>query len=407
MEPEDTKRRPLEVPGLARLRPRLQDSEGTSWVARYGLALILLALLAGFSLAKSSSFATWDNYRSILNNEAVIVLLGLGAMLPLIAGEFDLSVSASLGMAGSLVTGLCALQGLPPALAVPLAVLAGAMLGLINGLIIVKLKITAFVATLATGTVVGGLVTWYTGGSPIYEGVPESLTGMTRGSVAGIPLPVIYMAVVAALLWFALGRLPVGRRLYVVGGNRRAARLSGIRADRLVVASFIMSGVLAALAGVVLGSELGSYTPGGESAYLLPAFACAFLGATAIQPGHFNPIGTVLGAYVLSVAISGLEQLGAPAWVQPVFNGTVLVVAVGLSGYATRIKAAQARARQLARIGGGGQHGVGPSHDDALAEDRYAATEPIRGDRTDPVSARTRDNIAAVPPNQPESVEGS
>jgi ribose transport system permease protein len=329
-----------------------RSSEATSWIARYGLALILVALLIGFSLAKPSSFATWDNYRSILNNQAVVVLLALGAMMPLVVGEFDLSVAGVLGVAQALVTGLCALQGLPVVLAVALSVLAGAALGLINGLVVVKLHINAFVATLASSTIMGGLVIWYTGGSPIYQGVPHSLTSIARGSVLGIPLPVVYMAAIAAALWFVLGRLPVGRRLYAVGGNRRAAQLSGIRSDRLVIATFVASGVLAALAGVVLGSELGSTVPGGEGTYLLPAFAGAFLGATAIEPGRFNPVGTVLGAYVMSVAVSGLQQLGAAAWVQPVFNGAVLILAVGVSGYATRAKAARARSRQLARIGG-------------------------------------------------------
>jgi ribose transport system permease protein len=199
------------------------------------------------------------------------------------------------------------------------------------------------VTTLASGTVMGGLVIWYTGGAPIYQGVPESLTRLARGYLFGVPLPVVYVVLVAAVLWFVLGRLPVGRRLYAVGGNRKAAQLSGIAADRILIATFVGSGLLAAISGVV---------PGGESAYLLPAFAGAFLGATAIEPGRFNPIGTVLAAYALSVAVSGLQQLGAPFWVQPVFNGAILIIAVGLSGYAARVKATRARARQLARIDG-------------------------------------------------------
>jgi ribose transport system permease protein len=332
-----------------RRRPT-HNPETTSRLARYGLLLILIVLVAGFSLARPSSFATIDNYRAILNNQAVVVLLALAAMLPLIIGEFDLSVAAVLGMSQALVTGLCALQGLSPATAVVLALLAGALLGLVNGVVIVKLKINAFVTTLASGTVIGGLVIWYTNGAPIYTGVPAALTRLARGQLFGIPLPVVYVVLVTAVLWFVLGRLPVGRRLYAVGGNRRAAQLSGIPADRILIATFVGSGVLAALSGVVLGSQLGSVVPGGESAYLLPAFAGAFLGATAIEPGRFNPIGTVLAAYALSVAVSGLQQLGAPFWVQPVFNGAVLVVAVGLSGYAAQIKSARARARQLARI---------------------------------------------------------
>jgi len=351
--------------------------EGSSWFARYGLAVILLLLLVGFSLAKPSSFATWNNYRSILNNEAVVVILGLAAMMPLIVGEFDLSVAGILGVAAALATGLTSLQGLPTGLAVALALLAGAALGLANGLIVVRLKISAFVATLASSTVMGGLVIWYTGGSSIYEGVPDSLTSLARGSAFGIPLPVVYMAAIAVLLWFVLSRLPVGRRLYVVGGNRRAAELSGIRAERLVIASFVASGFLAAFAGVVLGSQLGSDVPGTEGAYLLPAFAGAFLGATAINPGRFNPIGTVLAAYVLSVAISGLQQLGAASWVQPVFNGTVLIIAVGLSGYATRVKAARARRRQLERLG-----------ESLLASDPDTAAALADGDPLEPISGK-------------------
>lgn len=352
MEAEQTPRRSLAKARQASPRKRQQSSATTSVVARYGLGLILIALLIGFSLARPSSFATWDNYRSILNNEAVVVLLALAAMMPLIVGEFDLSVAGILGVAQALVTGLCALQGLPPGLAVVLSVLAGAALGLLNGLIVVKLKINAFVATLASSTVMGGVIIWYTNGSPIYQGVPSSLTSIARNDVVGVPLPVIYTAVVAVLLWFLLARLPIGRRLYAVGGNRRAAQLSGIPADRLVIASFAASGALAAVAGVILGSRLGSTVPGSEGAYLLPAFAGAFLGATAIQPGRFNAVGTVLAAYTLSVAISGLQQLGAAPWVRPVFNGTVLVVAVGLSGYASRLKASRARTRQLARLTG-------------------------------------------------------
>lgn len=356
---------------------RGRSPENTSWLARYGLVMILVLLVVGFSLAKPGSFATWNNYRSILNNQAVIVLLALGAMMPLVVGEFDLSVAGILGVAQALATGLCALQGLPPALAVPLSIIAGAALGLINGLVIVKLKINAFVTTLASSTVMGGLVIWYTNGSPIYQGVPHSLTTLARGSELGVPLPVIYLAVAAAALWFILGKLPIGRRLYAVGGNRRAAQLTGIRGDRVVIACFITSGVFAALAGVVLGSELGSVVPGGEGTYLLPAFAGAFLGATAIQPGRFNPLGTVLAAYTLSVAVSGLQQLGAPAWVQPVFNGTVLVVAVGLSGYATRVKAARARTRQLARISNAGHRVVAPRPDSADDVAALATAKPL------------------------------
>lgn len=162
------------------------------------------------------------------------------------------------------------------------------------------------------------------------------------------------MRAVAVLLWFLLARLPVGRRLYAVGGNRRAAQLSGIPADRLVIASFALSGLLSAVAGVILGSRLGSTVPGSEGAYLLPAFAGAFLGATAIQPGRFNAIGTVLAAYTLSVvhlraATARSCSLG-PAGVQR--NGPRRGRRpLGLR-LAAEVKATRARTRQLARLTG-------------------------------------------------------
>jgi ribose transport system permease protein len=289
----------------------------------------------------------------MITAQAVTLIVALAAMIPLIVGEFDLSVAAILGVSQVLVTGLTALQGLPIWSALLAGLACSGLLGLINGVVIVKFKVNAFVATLASGTIMGGLVVWYTGGAPIYTGVPESLRKIANGSLLGVPLSVSYALTLTVMCWFLLARLPVGRRMYVVGGNRRAAFLVGIPATAFVVGAFVASGVLSGAAGIILGSQLGAATPGTESSYLLPAFAGVFLGATAIDPGRFNPVGTAVAVYTLSVAVTGLQILGLPTWVTPVFNGGVLILAVGLSGYATRAKAARAKQAQLARLNSG------------------------------------------------------
>jgi len=333
-------------------RPAPNDERQTinNLVGRYGLVILLIGLVISFSIAMPDSFATVTNFRSILDNQSVIVLLALAAMLPLIVGEFDLSVAAVLGLTQTFSIGLAANQGLPTPIAVVLGLIVGLLVGIANGLVVVGLKVNSFVATLASATVIGGIVLWYTGGAVIYDGVPQSLMSVATRQVAGIPLSVYYAFGAALTMWFVLTRLAVGRRLYAVGGNRRAAELAGLHPPRFIVLAFACSGLLAAVAGIVLGARLGSAQASSGDALLLPAYAGAFLGATAITPGRFNAIGTLISVYALSVAVAGLQQLGAPQWVTSMFNGAVLIVAVAASGYANRSKLTRARRAQLARI---------------------------------------------------------
>jgi ribose transport system permease protein len=149
------------------------------------------------------------------------------------------------------------------------------------------------------------------------------------------------------VFYVTLNHLPAGRKLYAVGGNRRAAELTGIGVSRYLIASFVVSGLFAGIVGVILGARLGSATVDSTSSLLLPVFAAVFLGATTILPGRFNALGTWVSVYFLAVAISGLQHLGAPGWAEPMFNGTVLVLAVALSGWAFRRRAARARKENL------------------------------------------------------------
>jgi ribose transport system permease protein len=321
------------------------------FAGRYGLVILLVLLIATFSVLRPESFATWQNYRSILDNQTVIVLLAMATMVPLIVGQFDLSVAATLSLSQTLALGLASLHGWPVAMSLGAAVFAGAAIGLVNGIVVVRLKVSAFIATLASATIIGGLGVWFTGGEVIFGDVPDAILNI-NARVSGFPLSVVYVTVVAAILWVALNRHTIGRRMYAVGSNPRAATMTGVPTNTYVIGAFMVSGVLAAVAGILLGARLGSAQPSSGDALLLPAYAGAFLGATAIKPGRFNVVGTVVSVYAVAVAVSGLQQVGAPVWFISVFQGAILIAAVALSGYAHRARLNRARKIQLARLRG-------------------------------------------------------
>lgn len=317
-----------------------------SEVGRFGVPAVLVVVATVFSILRPSSFATWENYRAILNTNSEVVVLALGAMIPLIAGEFDLSVPANAGFANVVVLGLTVNQGLSWWVAIVVALAASALVGVANGVIVVYFKVSAFIATLGMASILQAIDLWYTGGGQILDG-PASLTRVSQNSVVALPLPIVYTLVVGVIVYLTLNHLPAGRKLYAVGGNRRAAELTGIAVPRYLLASFIASGLFAGVAGVILGARLGSATVDSTTSLLLPVFAAVFLGATTIRPGRFNALGTWVSVYFLAIAISGLQHVGAPLWAEPMFNGSVLIIAVAASGWAFRRRAARARKENL------------------------------------------------------------
>ncbi len=307
-------------------------------ISVWGLLVLLVLLVIVFSLLKPDTFLTFFNIRSILNNKSVQALVALAVFIPMTANQFDLSAGFNIGISQVLAIGLQG-QGLPWWLAVIAVVLLGAVVGLINGVLVTRVKIDSFIATLGTGTVLYGLNAWYTGGQQVLADLPQSFLSIS-GSIGIIPAPAIYVLVVSLILWAVFEYLPLGRYLYVLGSSPRAAELNGISARRYVTLGFVAAGVLASFAGVVLQSQLqvGQSSVGQE--YLLPAFTAALLGATSIRPGRVNVWGTVLAVAVLAVTVAGLNQLGAPFFVEPLFNGLMLIIAVGLA-----VQASQRRTR--------------------------------------------------------------
>ena len=256
-------------------------------------------------------------------------LVALSVFIPMVANQFDLSAGFNVGISQVLAIGLQG-EGWPWWAASAAVLLLGALVGFVNGVLVTRVRIDSFIATLGTGTVLYGLNAWYTGGQQVLASLPPQFLAIS-GSIGIVPAPAIYTLVASLILWVVFEYLPLGRYLYVLGASPRAAELNGISAKRYVTLAFVAAGTLAAFAGIVLQSQLmvGQSSVGQE--YLLPAFTAALLGATSVRPGRVNVWGTVLAVAVLAVTVAGLNQLGAPFFVEPLFNGSMLILAVGLA----------------------------------------------------------------------------
>lgn len=311
--------------------------------SHHALLIILIALIVVFSLVRPNTFPTLLTFRGIVDTKSVVVLVALGIMVPLATNQFDLSAGYVIALTNSLVMGLMVGSGLPWPVAILAVLIVGALVGAANGWLVAYARIDSFIATLGSGTVLFGIANWYTGGQQL-SGTLDPAFIAIAGRSFGIPHVALIALAVALVLWIVLEYLPAGRRFYAVGANRRAAELSGINARRRILAAFIISGLCAALAGVIFAAQLrvGQTNTGPDM--LLPVFAAALLGSTSVRPGRVNVWGTVIAVALLAVAVSGLQQMGARFYVEYIFNGAILVFAVGAAGYMGRRRAAARRA---------------------------------------------------------------
>lgn len=314
-------------------------------VSVWGLLILLLALIVAFSILKPHTFPTYFNFLSVTGNKSIDAMVALAVFIPMAANQFDLSVGFLIGIAQVLTIGLQG-QGMGWPVVACLVLVLGVGVGLANGLLITVVGIDSFIATLGVGSLLYGFNEWYTDGQQVVATLPKNFTAIS-GSLLGIPAPALYLLAIAVALWVVFEYLPAGRFLYVLGDSKRAAELNGISARRYVTLAFVAGGVLSAFAGIVLQAQLrvGQSSVGPE--YLLPAFTGALLGATSVRPGRVNVWGTVLAVAVLAVAVSGLNQLGAPFFVSPLFDGAMLILAVGLAVTAARRR--QRRSAEPAR----------------------------------------------------------
>jgi len=325
------------------LEPTRSDLVGLTTIQKairflpaYGLVLLTLVLIALFSILLPATFPTMLNLRSIISDKAIILLLSLGAMIPMSAGRIDLTVGYGIVLWHILAISLQTMFGLPWIAAVLVVLALGALMGFLNGLLVEVAHIDSFIATLGTGTVLYALALWHSGGRQVVGVVSPDFYALNSTMVLGLPITGYYVLVIAVVMWLIYEYLPVGRYLYAIGASPKAAALNGIPVRRYVIGSFVASGLLTALAGVLLAARLriGQASVGLE--YLLPALVGAFLGSTTIRPGRVNVWGTIVGIVILAVGISGIQQFGGSFWVEPLFNGVTLLIAIGIAGYAQR-----------------------------------------------------------------------
>lgn len=327
-------------PTKAELRDLTFAQKAMRLAPTYGLVILTFVLLVLFSILLPNTFPTMLNLRAIISDKAIIAILSLAAMIPMAAGRIDLTVGYGIVLWHILAISLQTIYGVPWPMAVMIVLILGAIVGFLNGLLVEIAKIDAFIATLGTGTVLYALALAHTGGRQMVGVLPQGFYNINGTFVFGLPITGFYVLAITIALWLVLEYTPIGRYLYAIGANQRAAELNGIPTRKFVIGAFVTSGLMTALAGVILASKLriGQASVGLE--FLLPALVGAFLGSTTIKPGRVNVWGTIVGVAILAIGISGIQQFGGSFWVEPMFNGVTLLVAIGIAGYAQRRKGA-------------------------------------------------------------------
>jgi ribose transport system permease protein len=307
---------------------------------------VFVVLFIIFSFWVPDTFLSGNTWRALISSQAVTAMLAVGLVIALSAGAFDLAIGATLGFGSILVAWLLAKRGIPIVPAIVLTILAGAVVGVVNGLLIVKVRIDSFIATLGMSSILLAMIAWISSSQQI-PGLSNSFQKLGTTGIFGLTLPVYLMLVVALVTWYVLECTPVGRHVYATGGNTEAARLAGVRTSAVVVVALVSCGAIAAFSGLLVSSALGTGDPTIGPSYLLPAFSAAFLGSTQFRGGRFNVWGTVLAVYVLATGVKGLQLAGAPIWIPDLFNGVALLLAVGLAKYQGTARRAGAVKRLL------------------------------------------------------------
>lgn len=310
-----------------------------SSVERVALLGALAAVIVVFGVLKPAQFMTGSNFAAILGSQAVLVVLTCALLIPLTAGDYDLSIASTLMLSQMLIGVLNTHHDISIFALVPLCLLAGALVGFVNGGFIILFGIDSLIVTLGIGTLVSGIVLLISNSETLAGISPTLINPVVVYRFLGVPLEFYYGLIVVVAQWYVFEYTTLGRRLLFVGRGRNVSRLSGLRVNRIRWGSFVASGIIAAGAGILYAGTTGAADPTSGANYLLPAFAAAFLGTTAFFPGRFNPWGSFVAVYFLVTGVTGLALFGLQSWVQDMFYGAALVLAVTLSQLARKREA--------------------------------------------------------------------
>ena len=325
---------PAAESGRAWIGARLHASVVVRSLERYSLLWLLVLTVAFFGFfwdQTAPTFMQVANFQNIVRSQTVLAVLALGVIVPLVCGQFDLSIGNVAGLASVFTAAAYARWHVPLPVGIVLGIVLGMAAGVVNGAVVTRLGVSSFIATLGSAAVITGIVNWDTHCISIIQGIPTQLTDFGGGNWLGIPSPFYVVVLAALLVYYLLEHTPYGRNLHAVGSNLEAARLVGLAIPRIVFLSFVVSGAAAGLGGVLLVADSGAGNPSVGSVFTLTALTAAFLGATSVRPGRFNVVGTLLAIFFLAAAITGLTFAGVQDYINDLFTGFALVLAVGIS----------------------------------------------------------------------------
>jgi ribose transport system permease protein len=297
---------------------------------RFSGVYLWVVFIVIFTIWSPQIFPTMSTVHSVASQQAVGGMLAIAVLIPLACGCFDLSVGATANLTGIAATLLQVNRHWPVGYAILASVAIGVIIGAINGFVVVKLRVSSFIATLGAGSILSAVLIIVTNSEQPQPATDRTWTNLTQVSVGGFQIVVLYLIILAVLAWWFLEFTPAGRYIHATGGNAEAARLSGVRVKKWSWVTLIISGTIAGIAGVLYTSQTGpslSFGPG----LLLPAFAAAFLGSTQLRPGRFNVWGTLIAIFVLATGVEGLEIVSGQQWLNDMFNGVALILAVALA----------------------------------------------------------------------------
>ncbi|HEY1831411.1 MAG TPA: ABC transporter permease [Acidimicrobiales bacterium] len=297
---------------------------------RFSGVLLWIVFMAVFTAWKPHEFFTVSTFHSVAATQAVQGMLALAVLIPLVAGQFDLSVGATANLTGIVAIVAQTMWHWPVWAALSIAVLLGFFIGFVNGFIVVKLRVNSFIATLGMGSILSAFLVIVTNSEQPAPVNSTLFNNLSQYSIDGTSIVVFELILLALIVYWVMDWTPAGRRLYATGGNPEAARLSGIRVDRVAWTSLVVAGGIAGVSGILFSSLYGPSLSFGP-ALLLPAFAAAFLGSTQLQPGRFNVWGTLIAIYVLATGVEGLQLVSGQQWLSDMFNGVALILAVALA----------------------------------------------------------------------------
>ena len=323
--------------GAAALPGSAARSQGRipPWVGpffqRYGVLLAFVIVIVFFTAERTSEFASLNNLRDVLNNASSLAVMAAVLTVPMIMGDFDLSVGYNTQVLGAIAVTFMAFDHFATGTSIILSIIIGAAIGIALGALIAWSKVSAFVITLGAGIFLSGIELRITNSKTVFSGLSQSYINLANDKFLSFTLPVWIALAVALLLWYVTRHTVLGRRMAAVGGNQEAARLSGINVEVMRTAGFMFVGIGAAVAAIIITSQAASDYPGAAVGLLIPAYAGVFLGAAVLRPGEFHIWGTMIGVLFLEIIQNGLTIMNFSASTTNVVEGAIFIVAVLMS----------------------------------------------------------------------------